>query len=74
MTTSAEAPAGVPEEDHSTGTAWRAPAPEPRPATDGPGPRPWTPEEQAQHWADLAEAIDGYVVGRPLRAEDGGRR
>ena len=28
------------------------PAPAPKPAHE-----PWTPEEQAQHWADLGEAI-----------------
>lgn len=28
------------------------PAPFPKPAAE-----PWTPEEQAQHWADLGEAI-----------------
>lgn len=28
-----------------------APPPEPSP------PRPWTPEEQAQHWADLQGAV-----------------
>lgn len=31
------------------------PDPAPKPASE-----PWTPEEQARHWADLAEAIDGW--------------
>lgn len=28
--------------------------------TPPPPHRPWTPEEQAQHWADLNEAISGW--------------
>jgi hypothetical protein len=31
------------------------PAPAPKPAHE-----PWTPEEQAQHLADLAAALDGW--------------
>lgn len=27
----------------------------------------WTPEEQAQHWADLAEALDGWTYHREQR-------
>jgi hypothetical protein len=28
---------------------------------------PWTPEEQAQHRADLLEALDGWTYGRERR-------
>lgn len=45
--------AAVPDEDHSTGAAWRTPRPV----------QPCTPEEQAQHWADLDEAVNGWRVG-----------
>lgn len=31
------------------------PAPAPKPSAE-----PWTPEEQAQHWADLQDAITGW--------------
>lgn len=31
------------------------PTPAPKPATE-----PWTAEEQAQHWADLAAALNGW--------------
>lgn len=65
MTTYQET-AQVPDEDHSTGTAWRRPEPV----------RPCTPEEQAQHWADLGDVVSGWKVGdagRP-RYDRRGRR
>ena len=31
-----------------------------RPEPPAPAIRPWTPEEQAQHWADLNAAISGW--------------
>lgn len=31
-----------------------------RPAPPQPSNRPWTPEEQAKHWADLNEALAGW--------------
>ncbi|MFF4489470.1 hypothetical protein ACFY0F_23725 [Streptomyces sp. NPDC001544] len=31
-----------------------------RPDAPPPPIRPWTPEEQAQHWADLQAAISGW--------------
>jgi len=31
-----------------------------RPARPKPANEPWTPEEQAKHWADLNEAIAGW--------------
>lgn len=58
--------ATVPDEDHSTGTAWRRPEPS----------RPCTPEEQAQHWDDLGEAVSSWKVGDAGRPRYGrkGRR
>ncbi|MFJ7100147.1 hypothetical protein [Streptomyces albogriseolus] len=52
MTAADETPA-VPDEDHSTGTAWRRPEPA----------RPCTPKEQDQHWADLGEVVSSWRVG-----------
>ncbi|OQQ16102.1 hypothetical protein B0675_02105 [Streptomyces sp. M41(2017)] len=54
--------AAVPDEDHSTGTAWHAPRLHsavalPEHIT------PCPPAEQAQHRAELAEAISGFAVG-----------
>ncbi|MGW0577333.1 hypothetical protein ACWD25_15450 [Streptomyces sp. NPDC002920] len=49
-----------------TGTFGHAPPPpppEPRPI------RPWTPEEQAQHRADLLTALDGWVWDEDERAD-----
>jgi hypothetical protein len=60
---SAATPLPVPDEDHSTGTAWRAPHAEP----PVPVATPCTPEEQAEHWATLAEAISGFRVGVALK-------
>ncbi|MFF9215582.1 hypothetical protein [Streptomyces viridosporus] len=51
MTTAAETPA-VPDEDHSTGAAWRRPEFQ-----------PCTPKEQAQHWAELCEVVKSWRVG-----------
>ncbi|WP_143203957.1 hypothetical protein [Streptomyces kebangsaanensis] len=48
----------VPDEDQPTGTAWRTPRPT----------QPCTAEEQAEHWADLDEVVQGWRVG------DAGRR
>ncbi|WP_320784151.1 hypothetical protein [Streptomyces sp. CRN 30] len=55
----------VPDEDHPTGTAWRS---GPRPAGLPEYIRPWTPEEQLRHVADLLDGIDGYAVGQPMQA------
>jgi hypothetical protein len=39
-----------------------------RPTPPEPGTSsPWTPEQQAQHWADLAEALDGWTYNRDKR-------
>jgi hypothetical protein len=38
--------------------------PAPKPAAE-----PWTPEEQAQHRADLDEALDGWTYGREQRRD-----
>lgn len=35
--------------------------------TPKPAAEPWTPEEQAQHRADLLEALDGWRYDRPRR-------
>ena len=53
-------------EELPTGTFGHAlppPEPPPRPIT------PWTPEEQAQHLADLLAALDGWVWDEEDRAE-----
>lgn len=51
----------VPDEDHSTGTAWRTHRPTP-PQTGLPAHIvPCTPDEQARHLADLDEAISTWV-------------
>jgi hypothetical protein len=53
-------------EELPTGTFGHAlppPEPEPRPTT------PWTPEEQAQHYADLLEGIDGWTWDEEQRDE-----
>ncbi|MEU9134634.1 hypothetical protein AB0D33_01465 [Streptomyces sp. NPDC048404] len=64
---SAATPLPVPDEDHSTGAAWRAPHAEP--AVVAPSlATPCTPEEQAEHLATLAEAICGFRVGVALKA------
>lgn len=55
----------VPDEDHSTGTAWHAPRPQ-APAELPPHITPCTPGQQAQHRAELADAISGFAVGRAL--------
>ncbi|MGW3410287.1 hypothetical protein [Streptomyces sp. NPDC000888] len=59
----------VPEEDHSTGSAWRPP--QAHRTTPGLPPHfePCTPEEQARHRAALSAGIAGYVVGRPAPRE-----
>lgn len=64
---SAAAPVPVPDEDHSTGTAWRTPHLEPT-AVLPPHLTPCTAEEQAQHLATLAEGISGFHVGIALQA------
>lgn len=49
-----------------TGTFGHAippPPPDPRPI------RPWTPEEQARHVADLLAALDGWVWDEDERAD-----
>ncbi|MEU1496095.1 hypothetical protein [Streptomyces sp. NPDC005732] len=51
----------VPDEDHSTGAAWRDPRALP------PHMRPCTPEEQAQHVAELDEGLSGWVYDRAAR-------
>lgn len=54
-------------EELPTGTFGHAlPPPEPpaRPIT------PWTPEEQAQHLADLLGALDGWVWDEDERADE----
>lgn len=56
----------VPDEDHSTGAAWRAPQLQTVAALPSHIP-PCTPEEQAEHVADLAAAICGFAVGVALR-------
>jgi len=43
-------------EELPTGTFGHAQPPKPRESHT----RPWTPEEQAQHWADLATALNGW--------------
>jgi hypothetical protein len=61
----------VPDEDHSTGTSWRAP----RPHSDvvlPPHLTPCTPEEQAEHFAELAAAIGDFHVGVALHAASTG--
>ncbi|MYS44082.1 hypothetical protein GTY23_23185 [Streptomyces sp. SID5998] len=64
MSTAAETPA-VPDEDHSTGAAWRSPSP----TADLPAHiTPCTPAEQARHMAVLTEALAGFSVGRALRS------
>jgi hypothetical protein len=35
--------------------------------TPKPAAEPWTPEEQAQHRADLDEALDGWTYDEPSR-------
>ncbi|MCW5252231.1 hypothetical protein [Streptomyces sp. SHP 1-2] len=62
----------VPDEDHPTGTAWR-PA-HPRPAHLPAHIRPWTPEEQARHRADLDEALDGWSYSESEHRRQGGDR
>lgn len=42
------------------------PAPALKPAPK-PAAEPWTPEEQAQHRADLDEALDGWTYDEPRR-------
>lgn len=64
---SAATPLPVPDEDHSTGAAWRAPHAEPAAGVPSLA-TPCTPEEQAAHWAALAEAISGFRVGVALKA------
>jgi hypothetical protein len=63
---SASTPLPVPDEDHSTGTAWRAPHAEPAAVLPS-HLTPCTPEEQAKHLATLAEGISGFHVGIALR-------
>ncbi|MFB7597221.1 hypothetical protein [Streptomyces sp. NPDC056160] len=64
MTTATATPA-VPDEDHSTGTAWRTGPRPPAPALPE-HITPCTPAEQAEHLAVLTEAISGFAVGRAL--------
>lgn len=64
MTDERETPP-VPDEDHSTGSVWRADKHGQAAAGLPPHITPCTPQEQARHWAELCEAISGYVVGRP---------
>jgi len=60
------APDLVPNEDHSTGTAWRTPSAPPSAAALPEHITPCTSEEQAQHLAQLTEAIAGFSVGQAL--------
>ncbi len=48
----------VPDEDHSNGAAWTNSRPPGLPGHI----RPWTPAEQAEHLAELAEGISGFAV------------
>lgn len=43
-------------EELPTGTFGHAQPPQPAPRPI----RPWTPEEQARHWAELGEALEGW--------------
>jgi hypothetical protein len=63
---SAATPEPVPDEDHSTGTAWRAPHAEPAVSVSAQA-TPCTIEEQVEHLATLAEAISGFRVGVALK-------
>lgn len=56
----------VPDEDHPNGAAWRKPRPTPPPTGLPAHIRPCTPDEQARHLADLADAISTWVY-RPTR-------
>ncbi|MGW6210982.1 hypothetical protein [Streptomyces sp. NPDC055109] len=63
---SEQAPEVVPDEDHSTGAAWRAPrifTPIVLPSHI----TPCTPDEQTRHYMALSEAISGLSVGDLLR-------
>ncbi|MDX3455085.1 hypothetical protein PV396_24610 [Streptomyces sp. ME02-8801-2C] len=62
----------VPDEDHSNGAAWTSPHPAGLPGHI----RPWTPAEQAEHLAALAQGIAGFAVTVALgraRARSEGR-
>jgi hypothetical protein len=63
-------PESVPDEDHSTGTAWRAPHLVPAAVLPS-HVTPCTPEEQAEHLATLAEGIAGFHVGLALQTAVG---
>lgn len=63
---SEETPEVVPDEDHSTGTAWHAPR-LPLAAVLPEHITPCPPAEQAQHLAVLAEAVSGFAVGVAIR-------
>lgn len=69
MTTTLPGEQAVPDEDRPNGAAWRKPRPAP-PETGLPAHIvPCTPEEQARHLADLADAISTWVY-RPTRRRD----
>lgn len=63
MTTVPSDERAVPDEDHANGAAWTSP----RPAWLPDHIRPWTPAEQAEHMAVLAEAISGFAVTNAIR-------
>ncbi|WP_406365215.1 hypothetical protein [Streptomyces sp. NBC_00645] len=63
---SEEVPEVVPDEDHSTGTAWRAPHIY-TPIVLPPHITPCTPDEQARHYAALSKALSGLSVRELLR-------
>jgi hypothetical protein len=68
--TTREAVVQVPDEDHSTGTSWRAPRPQADAALP-PHLTPCTRDEQAEHFAELAAAIADFHVGVALRSTAG---
>lgn len=59
----------VPDEDHSTGAAWHAP--QLTAAVLPPHITPCPPEQQAEHLAQLAEAVSGFAVGVAIRRHCG---
>lgn len=65
MTAEAQELMPVPDEDHSNGAAWTSVRARPVGLPDHI--RPWTPAEQAEHLAVLAEAITGWRWHDPAR-------
>ncbi|MFI0236363.1 hypothetical protein [Streptomyces sp. NPDC016845] len=56
-------------EDIPTGTFGHALPPRPTDAHTRPGPT-WTPIQQAQHRADLAQALEGWAWNEETRADE----